>query len=220
MCVNKSNTWQDSRPVSTSLDWFFLVFSTNIATGNQKISEFVQLQPVVWSFAVGFSLVSVFFSVQRTGPVNTTFSKEKKKIELYFYVKVSLTSLDSTWTSCSVKAIITPGLCATIIFGLPWLEDNNIVTDHSAYTWIDKKNDYDLLNLPVMLPPTLPKLKIHEQIKSMKADKKLVLAELMMVCNDGIKHLKLKPDEVKEFNVAGAIVNNVDVLFTWSVRIS
>ena len=63
-----------------------------------------------------------------------------------------------------------------------------------------------------MLPPTLPKLKIHEQIKSMKVDKKLVLAELMMVCNDGIKHLKLKPDEVKEFNVAGAIQDRIKIL--------
>ena len=41
----------------------FFNFSTNLATGNWKFSEFVQLQPEVWSFAVGFSLISVFFSV-------------------------------------------------------------------------------------------------------------------------------------------------------------
>ena len=52
----------------------FLVFqfSRNLTTGNQKISEFVQLQPVVRSFAVGFSSVSVNFLVQWTGPANIT----------------------------------------------------------------------------------------------------------------------------------------------------
>ena len=55
-------------------DRFFSVFrfSTNLTTGNQKISEFVQLQPAVQSFAVGFSSVSVMFLGQQTGPVNTT----------------------------------------------------------------------------------------------------------------------------------------------------
>ena len=50
--------------------WFF-DFSTNLATGNWKISEFAQLRPVVQSFAVGFSSISVFFPVQQTGPANT-----------------------------------------------------------------------------------------------------------------------------------------------------
>ena len=58
------NTWRDERPV-------FFDFSTNVATGNRKNSEFVQLQLVVRSFAVGFSSISVFFPVQQTGPANT-----------------------------------------------------------------------------------------------------------------------------------------------------
>ena len=59
MCVSKV---QHMTGQKTGLDRFF-DFSTNIATGNQKISEFVQLQLVVWFFAVGFSLISVFFAV-------------------------------------------------------------------------------------------------------------------------------------------------------------
>ena len=55
----------------TGFFWSFN-FLTNVATGNWKISEFVQLQPVVWSFAVGFSSILVFFSVQQTGPANTS----------------------------------------------------------------------------------------------------------------------------------------------------
>ena len=52
---------------------------TNIATGNRKNSEFVQLQPVVRSFAVGFSPISVFFPVQRTGPANTNYGYKDKE---------------------------------------------------------------------------------------------------------------------------------------------
>ena len=56
----------------------FFDFSTNVATGNRKNSEFVQPQPVVRSFAVGFSSISVFFPVQRTGPANTIYGDEFK----------------------------------------------------------------------------------------------------------------------------------------------
>ena len=64
----RSNTWRDERPVF----FRFFDFSTNVATGNRKNSEFVQPQPVVRSFAVGFSPISVFFPVQWTGPANTS----------------------------------------------------------------------------------------------------------------------------------------------------
>jgi len=147
--------------------------------------------------------------------VDVAFGNEKNETKLYFYIKLSVTSLDSTWTSRSVRAIVTPGLCMLIILGLPWLEHNNIVTDHAACTCIDKKKNYDLLNPPVILPPPPPKPKLREQIKSTKADKKLVLAKLMMVCNDCISHLNLKPEEVKEFNVAGAIRDCIEILASW-----
>ena len=64
-----------SRPVSFG----FFDFLTNIATGNRKNSEFVQPQPVVWSFAVGLNSISVFFPVQRTGPVNTIYQSNKNR---------------------------------------------------------------------------------------------------------------------------------------------
>ena len=67
MCVSKA---QHVTGRKTGFFRFFN-FSTNITTGNRKNSEFVQPQPVVWSFAVGFSPISVFFPVQRTGPANT-----------------------------------------------------------------------------------------------------------------------------------------------------
>jgi len=124
--------------------------------------------------------------------VNIAIRKEKKKTELYYYVKLSLSSLDSAWTSCTIRVIIAPGLCLPIILGLPWLEQNHIVMDHAARTCIDKIKLYDLLNPPLILPPPPPKPHLKEQLKMTRADKKLVLAELMMVCHDCLKNKKLQ----------------------------
>jgi len=146
--------------------------------------------------------------------IDIAISKEKKKTELYYYVKLSLSSLDSAWTSHVIKAIVTPGLCLPVILGLPWLERNSIVTDHATRTCIDKIKNYDLLNPPSIVPPLPPKPKLQEQIKIMEADKKLVLAELMMVVHDRLKNSKVKPEQVKEFDVAGTIHKHLDVLIT------
>ena len=147
-------------------------------------------------------------------PIDVAFSTKENKTELYDYVKLAVTSLDSSWTSCSVRAIFTLGLCAPIILGLPWLVHNLIVIDHSACTCIDKTCSYDLLNPPPIKPPAPPKLKICEQIKITKADKKLVLAELMMVCNDQMNHLGLRPEKVMDFDVAGAVRKHIEILAT------
>lgn len=152
------------------------------------------------------------YRLHKPEPVDVAFSKEEKKTELYFYVKLSLSSLDSAWSSRIVKAIVTPGLCLPIILGLPWLEWNHIITDHAARTCIDKKTSYDLMNPPIILPPPPPKPRLREQIKTTKADKKLVLAELMMVCHDRLKNAKLKPEEVKDFDVAGAVRERIEIL--------
>jgi hypothetical protein len=152
------------------------------------------------------------YRLHKPEPVSIAFSNEKKKTELYYYVKLSLSSLDSAWTSRIVKAIITPGLCLPLILGLPWLEHNSIVIDHAARTCIDKINSYDLLNPPDIVPPPPPKPRLREQLKAIKADKKLMLSELMMVCHDRIKAKNLKSEEVKNFDVAGAVRKRLDVL--------
>ena len=50
--------------------------------------------------------------------VDVAFGDKRSKTKLYHYVKLSLMSLDAAWTSKSIKAIITPGLCMPIILGL------------------------------------------------------------------------------------------------------
>ena len=139
-------------------------------------------------------------------------NKKKQKTELYHYVKLSLTSLDSEWTSCTVRVLITPGLCAPIILSLPWLIHNLIVTDHTAWTCIDKKNSYDLLNPPTVVPPPACKLCLWEHFEETKADKKLALAELMLVCNDHLKNSKFKPEVIELFNVVAAVQSCIEAL--------
>ena len=111
-------------------------------------------------------------------------NEQKSRSELYKYVKLSLTSLDAVWTSNSVKALIVPNLCMPVILGLPFLIHNTIITDHAARTCVDKSSKYDLLNPLPVSPPPPPKPCLCEQLAETKADKKLMLAELMMVCND------------------------------------
>ena len=72
-------------------------------------------------------------------------------------------------------------------------------------------NSYDLLSPSVVKPPPPPELPMHQQLKEMKAEKKLMLAEYLMVCNDKHKNSKYKMEHVKEFNVAGAI-QHIEVL--------
>ncbi|KAF8222394.1 hypothetical protein L208DRAFT_1322849 [Tricholoma matsutake] len=80
--------------------------------------------------------------------LNNTASSES---QLYEYIKITPYSVDASWTSRTVKAVITPNLCVPILFGLPFLSINNIVADFKEQTPINKSTSYDLL-----LPP-LPK---------------------------------------------------------------
>jgi hypothetical protein len=126
------------------------------------------------------------------------------------WVKLSVTSLDDQWTSRTVHALIAPHLCTSIILGLPFLSHNSIVTNHTTCTCIDKHTNYDLLN-----PAPLPLLKrmkprLKEQLKQVRADHKLLLAELKYVLS-ARRHL-MSFDYIKPFDVVGAINKHVETL--------
>ena len=113
--------------------------------------------------------------------------------------------LIAVWTSKSVTALIAPGLCVPVILGLPFLIHNCIVTDHAAHICIDKNLNYDLLNPLPVSPPPPHKPRLKQQIADTKVDKKLMLSELMLVCNDHFKNHKLCPHVTGEINMTGAI---------------
>jgi hypothetical protein len=85
-------------------------------------------------------------------------SSSSTKKTLSHFVKFKTTSLDGQWTSRTVFAIIAPGLCMPIIFGLPFLEFNGIVSDHALRACIHKISGYNLINSVISLlklPPNL-----------------------------------------------------------------
>ena len=85
--------------------------------------------------------------------VELMIEKNRQKVDIEFsnYIKLQLHDPSGYWTLRSVHAIITPGLCAPMILGLPFLVRNNIVVDSAACTVIDKTCGFDLLN-PVAPP--------------------------------------------------------------------
>jgi len=70
------------------------------------------------------------------------------------WVKLRLFDRNNLWSSCTVHAVVAPGLCTDIILGLLFLRINKIVSDHDASTCIAKESGYDLLN-----PPSAPERK-------------------------------------------------------------
>ncbi|KIK38836.1 hypothetical protein CY34DRAFT_90294, partial [Suillus luteus UH-Slu-Lm8-n1] len=109
-------------------------------------------------------------------PFNVAFSGDSKEtFSLSDYVKIACTSVDSRFTSRSVRAVIAPKLCTPLLLGGPFLHHNKIVIDHELRTCIAKDDDYDLLNPEANLPkkscvPSPPKMAAlrHEVVRELK----------------------------------------------------
>jgi hypothetical protein len=70
------------------------------------------------------------------------------------YVLLSPSSINHDWMSCTVRAIIAPGLTVSLLLGGPFLHHNCLVIDHETRTCIPKNSNYDLLNPPITAQPT------------------------------------------------------------------
>jgi hypothetical protein len=116
--------------------------------------------------------------------VAISFSKvgiERKKHSLVQYVKIRPFSSDSVFHSRLVHAVICPGLCMPIIFGLPFLEINDVICDHKNRTCLVKDNNlnYNLLQPIKRQDPPPPKLGLRDQLLRNKSFKKETLQELL-----------------------------------------
>ena len=92
-------------------------------------------------------------------------SKSTKQL-LSHYVKFKATSLDGLWTSRTIRAIIAPNLCMPIIFGLPFLEHNGIISDHRSRACIHKNTGYNLINPAIPPSNNVSKTEKNTPIKS------------------------------------------------------
>jgi hypothetical protein len=136
---------------------------------------------------------------------------QKNEFRFSEYVKLQLHDPSSLWSSKAVRAIVAPGLCSPMILGLPFLSHNNIVVDASARTVIDKKCNFDLLH-PKVPPKKAVKKKLKEFFKELQQDRKLVVAELKMVCHDRWQHTRDKFEKVKPVDPVAAIRQRIEIL--------
>ena len=128
------------------------------------------------------------FALQQPEEVDVaiSFSKSgitRKKHSLVHYVKLWPFSSDSIFQSRLVHAVICPGLCMPVIFGLPFLEVNDIICDHRNHVCIvrDKNLNYNLLKPIQRQDPSPPKLKLRDQILCNKSFKARTLIELLEI---------------------------------------
>jgi hypothetical protein len=89
---------------------------------------------------------------------------------------------------------------------------NNIVVDHADQTAVDKISNFDILN-PVAPPPKpLPKKKLKDFFKELQEDRKLMVAELNMVCAERRCMMDRKNETVKPVDVVAVIWQQIEVL--------
>jgi hypothetical protein len=136
----------------------------------------------------------------------------KRIVELSEWVKLKLYDPSGTWQSKTVHAIVAPSLCVPVILGGPFLAHNNIVIDHAARTAIDKLSGFDLLNPKPSPPPPQPKKKLKEFFRDLQEDRKLMLAELKMVCAKRKCKLKNLFEQPKPVDVLAAVHLQIEAL--------
>ena len=136
---------------------------------------------------------------------------------LSHFVKIKVTSLDGQWTSCTIFAIIAPGLCMPIILGLPFLIHNSIICDHEQRSCFHKKTGYNLLHPTPVLPPSPPKIKLKQQLINNHRIKKEVLKELVsIVAKEWLP--KRQPDEiVKPIDIVASIRNRISSIISLEI---
>ncbi len=118
-------------------------------------------------------------------PVTLAFegSSEAKPVLLSTFVEFSLSTISSSWSSRTCKAVIVPNLCADFIFGLPFLSFNKIVIDCKKRTVIHTPSNINLLDDNSTNRKSLRKftpLSVRRRI--MVHLRKILVAELKVVC--------------------------------------
>jgi hypothetical protein len=136
---------------------------------------------------------------------------QKIKVDFTEYITLQLHDPSALWSSKSVRAIVAHGLCVPMILGMPFLSHNNIVVDASARSAVDKKSGFDLLN-PVIPKTPIPKKKLKDFYKELKADRQLMVAELNMVCHEQKLRTKHMFEPVKPVDIISSVREQIEIL--------
>jgi hypothetical protein len=157
-----------------------------------------------------------------------TLGEERKSYQLRKSVILKLYSVDQAWASKSVRAVVAPGLCTSIILGQSFLTAHSTVIDCKARTVIDKHYGRNILATPIIqkVPPTklqarrnLPKFGTvrHQKLAVIKELKNTALPYLRHVTDRCGTSLPTKPEQflgavrvrVKQLATAAAL-NKLD----------
>jgi hypothetical protein len=122
--------------------------------------------------------------LSRPFPVSGAFfndSSDSSHVSLTHWVKLKLHDRNNLYSARTVRAIVAPSLCHSIILGLPFLSHNQIIVNAHDQTAIDMNCMFDLLH-PV--PPVMhkPKMKLHDIFAKVTANHKLLVKELKEFC--------------------------------------
>ena len=153
-------------------------------------------------------------------PVSVTFALNGNPDSLsvfHDYVSLSLSSLNNAWSSKPVRALIAPGLCSSILLGLPFLVHNKIVIDHDSRTAIVKGCGFDLLNenSSCRVAPPVSKILSPKQKRLLILKlKKDVLSELKLKISQRALpfHSNTLFENAQPFNPIAAITSRIESL--------
>jgi hypothetical protein len=104
-----------------------------------------------------------------------------------------------------VHAVIAPGLCTDVLLGLPFLSINNLVTDYSNRTCVDKVTDEPETSYET--PQT--KTKTYTKIMS---DRQEMLNELAAVCLVRRATVEESLELVMEYDIMNAVQTRIEQL--------
>ncbi|KAF8798986.1 hypothetical protein BYT27DRAFT_7319795, partial [Phlegmacium glaucopus] len=82
-------------------------------------------------------------------------NEPKKIVTISHIVSFELSTRNNSWTSKTIRAFVAPGLCTSILLGLPFLVHNKIVIDCEAHSAFVKGTSMNLLS-PCDLPNRKP----------------------------------------------------------------
>lgn len=160
--------------------------------------------------------------------ISVKMAMDKGIYSLEEWVKITPSSVDHSWTSRPLRAIIAPKLAFPLILGGPFLSINKIVIDHDSRTCIPKDTTIDILQTSSQIPvpftvtkqiPLSPKRRALNIIAPQQAAKKNLLVELLSQTLHIRKFLDdFCSHQAKREHIIAALKKNIETLASSSRR--
>jgi hypothetical protein len=155
--------------------------------------------------------------------VSTAISKKKEENSqnLDHYCKLRFVSTDNVWRSCTIDALVCPGLQTDIILGLDFLVKNKIVVDAELRSAVNKDSNYDLLNPPRVdrqthMPVMSPKVRRCTERRVTEEGRRVYKQKMELVLAELVNRFKEKPEK---FDFHAHTIDGPDIVCLVKTRI-